>query len=237
MGEQIFLTVHAWLTSGGWAAPLGAFLWGLVSVALSPCHLASIPLIITYVAGQERAVAPRQAVGYAAVFTGGLFLTIAAVGVISSLLGRLLGDVGPYWSLAVGAVLLWVSLDMLGLAHLPLSGRHLARLRVRGLHGALILGLAYGVLSGSCTFGFLAPILAVTSLQTSLYASGLMIVLFGLGHALPIAVAGSSTALAGKVLAGDSFQEGSRWFRRAAGVGIGLLGLYFLVTPLYSALG
>ena len=55
--------------------------------------------------------------------------------------------------------------------------------------------------------------------------------LFGIGHSLPIAIAGSSTALVGKVLDNGSFQKGSQWFRRIAGVGIALLGVYFIVSP------
>lgn len=229
--DQFLLTVHAWLTSGGWAATMGAFLWGVVSVALSPCHLASIPLIVTYVAGQEQTVRPRSAAQYALAFTLGLFITIALVGALCSALGLMLGDIGPWWTLLVGAVLIWVSLDMLGIRALSFSSGLLARLKVRGLRGALVLGLAYGVLSGSCTFGFMAPMLAVISVQKELLTGASLILLFGLGHALPIAIAGSSTALVGKVLENASFQKGSAWFRRIAGAGVALLGVYFIVSP------
>ena len=232
--EQLFVTLNAWIASGSGAALAGAFLWGVVSVALSPCHLASIPLIVTYVAGQEQGPRPLKAAWYAAAFTGGLFITIALVGLVCWGLGRMLGEVGPWWSLAVGAVLIWVALGMLGLAAGAGMSGLMARLRVRGLGGAWLLGLAYGVLSGSCTFGFLAPILAVITVQERI-ASGLaLILLFGVGHALPIALAGSSTALVGRVLSNASWQRGSLWFQRAAGVGIGLMGIYFLVSPFWA---
>ena len=84
---------------------LGCFLWGMVSVLFSPCHLASIPLIVSYVAGQNQIIAGRKAVLYAVLFTVGLFITIAVIGFICALLGRMLGDVGPYMSIAVGAIL------------------------------------------------------------------------------------------------------------------------------------
>ena len=93
---------------------LGCFLWGMVSVLFSPCHLASIPLIIGYVGGQNQLVEGRKATLYAIVFTTGLFITIAVVGLVCSLLGRMLGDVGPYWTIAIGLLLIWVALDMLG---------------------------------------------------------------------------------------------------------------------------
>ena len=231
MFDQFFITLNGWITSGSLIALAGAFAWGVVSVALSPCHLASIPLIVTYVAGQDQSVHARGAAYYAVAFTGGLFVTIALVGLICAWLGLMLGDVGPYWTILVGAVLLWVALDMLGLRVGSLSGGLMGRFRVRGVGGALVLGLAYGVLSGSCTFGFLAPILAIITVQKDLSTGLLLIVLFGIGHALPIALAGSSTALVGGLLESSSFQRGSLWFKRAAGVGIGLLGGYFIVSP------
>lgn len=233
--EQLFITAHQWLGSGGAPALLGAFVWGLVSVAFSPCHLASIPLIVTYVAGQEHAVRPRSAARYALAFTLGLFITIALVGLACSLLGLMLGDLGPWWTVLVGLVLVWVALDMLGVKAVAMSSAMPSQLKVRGVGGALVLGLFYGLLSGSCTFGFIAPILAVITVRGDLAWGLALIVVFGLGHALPIAAAGSSTALVGGLLADARFQRGSLWFRRAAGVGIALLGLYFMASPLMGA--
>jgi cytochrome c-type biogenesis protein len=112
-----------------------------------------------------------------------------------------------------------------------MSGSLLSKMRVKGVSGAFFLGLAYGVLSGSCTFGFIAPILAIVTVQKDVMSGVVLILLFGLGHSLPIAFAGSSTALVSNLLEKSSFQKGSLWFKRTAGVGIGLLGIYFIVSP------
>ncbi len=229
--EQILLTVNSWMMTGTALAALGCFVWGMISVALSPCHLASIPLIVTYVAGQDKVVEARHAAFYAAVFTIGLFITIALMGLICSLLGRMLGEVGPYWTIPVGVILIWVALDMLGVAWCSMSGGLLSRMKIKGLLGAFLLGLAYGVLSGTCTFGFIAPILAIITIQQKIATGVILIVLFGIGHCIPIAVAGSSTAKVRKLLESSSFREGGLWFRRCAGVGIGLLGVYFVLRP------
>ena len=74
-------------------AAVGCFSWGIVSVLFSPCHLASIPLVVGYVAGQGKIIQGREAAKYAVAFSFGLFVTIAAIGVICSLLGRMRGDV------------------------------------------------------------------------------------------------------------------------------------------------
>lgn len=231
--DSLLLAVNQWMAGGAALAALGCFAWGLASVLLSPCHLASIPLMVAYVAGQETALQPRRAMLYAGAFALGLFATIAAIGVACAALGRMLGDVGPYWTVPVGLVLLWVALDMLGVAKCSLGGGLLARLRVRGVSGALVLGLAYGVLSGSCTFGFIAPILAIATVQGDLARGSLLMVCFGLGHALPIALAGSSTALVRRLVERRAFQRGSLLFRRLAGGLVALLGVWFIVQPLF----
>ena len=229
--EPFFITLNEWMSGVSALAVLGCFLWGVVSVLFSPCHLASIPLMIAYVAGQEKAVNPRQAVGYSAAFTIGLFITITAIGVACALLGRMLGDVGNYWQVLVGAVLIWVALGMLGVEKCTFSGSLMSRLNMKGIFGAFALGLAYGVLSGSCTFGFIAPILALITIQGEVAAGTLFILLFATGHCLPIMIAGSSMATVRNTLENRAIQGAGGWFRRGAGMVIGCLGIYFVISP------
>jgi cytochrome c-type biogenesis protein len=234
MFAGFFITINSWMTGGSAIALLGCFLWGMVSVLFSPCHLASIPLIVAYVAGQEAAINPRRAAWYAGVFTLGLFLTISLIGVVCAWLGRMFGDVGVWWQVLVGGLLVWVALGMLGVQICSISGSLLYRLNFRGIHGAFGLGLAYGVLSGSCTFGFIAPILAIVTVGQKFITGIGMMTLFALGHCIPIAIAGTSTALVRRLIENGSWQGAGLWFRRGASVVIGLLGLYFIINPFVS---
>jgi len=233
--DSFFITVNQWITSGTYIAAAGCFVWGLISVLFSPCHLASIPLIVAYVGGQENAVKPGKAGVYSLFFTAGLFITIALIGIICALLGRMMGDIGSYWQIMIGAVLIWVSLGMLGVEACSMSGSLIYRLRLKGLFGAFILGLAYGILSGSCTFGFIAPILAIITVQQQVAAGILLIILFAVGHCLPIVIAGSSTALVRRLMENSTWQGAGIWFRRCAGALIFLMGCYFILNPFISA--
>ena len=105
---------------------------------------------------------------------------------------------------------------------------------LRGIHGAFGLGLAYGILSGSCTFGFIAPILAIVTVQQKIVTGSVMMILFALGHCFPIAAAGSSTALVRRLTENSAWQGAEMWFRRGAGVVIALLGVYFILGPLVN---
>jgi len=233
MMDSFFIIVNEWITSGTTLAAAGCFLWGMISVVFSPCHLASIPLIVAYVGGQEKILKPREAGFYSVAFTSGLFITIALIGIICALLGRMLGDVGNYWQILIGFVLVWVALGMLGVEKCAMSGNLLYRLNLRGLSGAFALGLAYGVLSGSCTFGFIAPILAIITVQQKVATGVLFILLFAIGHCLPIVVAGSSTAAVKSLLENSMWQGAGNWFRKGAGAVIGVLGLYFIINPIF----
>jgi len=231
MLETFFLTINEWIAGGIAIAALGCFLWGMISVVFSPCHLASIPLIVAYVGGQQEVLKPRQAAHYSIAFTIGLFITIALIGIICALLGRMLGDVGNYWQVLVGLVLIWVALGMFGVEKCSMSGSLLYRLNLSGLFGAFGLGLAYGILSGSCTFGFIAPILAIITVQQKVATGVLFILLFAIGHCLPIVVAGSSAAAVKRLLENSTWQGAGTWFRKGAGVVISVLALYFIVSP------
>ena len=234
MLESFFLTINQWMEGATTLAAIGCFLWGMVSILLSPCHLASIPLIVAYVGGQEAALKPRQAAYYAVAFSVGLFITIALIGIICAFLGRMLGDVGNYWQILVGLILIWVALGMMGVEACSASGSLLYRLNLRGLRGAFVLGLAYGVLSGSCTFGFIAPILAIITIQQKVTVGILFIILFAFGHCLPIVIAGSSTAMVRKLIENQAWQGAGLWFRKGAGALIAVLGIYFIGNPFWG---
>jgi len=229
--DELFLQVNAWIISGTYLAALGCFVWGMISVLLSPCHLASIPLIVAYVGGQDEIIKGRKAAVYAALFSTGLFITIVIVGVICAMLGRMLGDIGPYWTIVIGVILLWISADMLGIAKCTMPGSIMGKLQIKGVFGAFFLGLAYGVLSGSCTFGFIAPILAIITVQKEVATGVILILLFAIGHCLPIAIAGSSTATVKRLMGNSAFGRSSTWFRKGAGVLIAGLGCYFIALP------
>lgn len=212
-------------------AAIGCFLWGVISVLFSPCHLASIPLIVGYVGGQEAMLTPRKAGIYSVLFSTGLFISIAFVGIICAILGRMLGDIGNFWQVVIGLVLIWIALGMIGIEKCSASGSLLYKLNFRGFIGAFGLGLAYGILSGSCTFGFIAPILAIITVQEKIASGILFILLFASGHCLPIVIAGSFTGFVKSIMDNSRWQGAGSWFRKGAGFVIVLLGIYFIVNP------
>lgn len=162
------------------------------------------------------------------------FLSIAIVGIVCALLGRMLGDISPLWGIPIGILLGWLGLDMMGIAKCRLPGTALKSFKMRGYTGAFILGSSYDILSGACTFGFIAPILAIITIQQKIFIGVILIILFALGHCLPIIVAGSSVALSQKYVEGKKLQRFSSWGRKIAGLVVIFIGLYFIISPWLS---
>ena len=95
------------------AALTASFIWGILSVILSPCHLASIPLLIAFLSGMGEMPGRKQAFMLSTSFAGGMMLIIAVLGLISSAAGRLAGDCGAWTSYLCAALFIGAGLYML----------------------------------------------------------------------------------------------------------------------------
>ena len=90
------------------AIALGAALiWGILSILLSPCHLASIPLIVGFIDDQGK-TSTRRALLISLLFSLGILVTIAAIGAITAAAGRMMGDLGAYANYVVALVFFYV---------------------------------------------------------------------------------------------------------------------------------
>jgi len=215
---------------GAPALALGASLvWGVLSIVLSPCHLASIPLIVGFIDEQGRSTT-RHAFVLSLLFGTGILITIALIGAITAALGRLMGDVGPWGTYLTVTIMLIVGLHLLGAIPLNLRGADASGFSRRGLLAAFILGLVFGIALGPCTFAYMAPMLAVTfrtSAETPLYGVALLLA-YGVGHCGIIVAAGTSTELVHKWLHWTEASRGAVVLKSVCGVLVILGALYLL---------
>ena len=198
---KIFATLSHAVEGAPLIALSAAVAWGILSIVLSPCHLASIPLIVGFISEQGK-VTVLRAFWTSALFAAGILITIAAIGGITASAGRMLGDVGQHGNYFVAAIFFVVGLHLLGVIPMPWSGPGQAGMKRKGLLAAFILGLLFGVALGPCTFAYMAPMLGVTfklARSAPLYGVSLLLA-YGVGHCAVIIVAGTSTELVQRVL-------------------------------------
>jgi len=231
MLESFFLTVNEWIAGGTMIAALGCFLWGMISVIFSPCHLASIPLIVGFVNGQGETT-PARGAAIAGMFSIGLFTTIGVAGAITAAAGRLMGHVGPWANYVVAAVFFVVGLSLLDVLPTGWSVPDATRFRGRGLGAAAALGLIFGIALGPCTFAYMAPMLGVTFAVagTQMLYGMLLIAAYGIGHCSIIVVAGASTSWVGRYLQWTDASRGAAYLRHASGLLVLAGGVYLVYT-------
>ena len=199
--ETLFTRLSSAVEGTAWIALSASFLWGIFSIILSPCHLASIPLIVGFIDEQGR-VTVRRAFLISLLFAVGILVTIAAIGVSTAAAGRMLGDVGPYPTYLVALIFFAVGLHLLEVFSLPLSGPGNINFKRRGLLAAFILGLVFGIALGPCTFAYMAPMLGITFklAAANLVYGMLLLFAYGVGHCSVIVMAGTSTGLVQRYL-------------------------------------
>jgi len=227
--ESIFsILTHA--VEGTPAVALTAsFVWGILSVILSPCHLASIPLIVGFINGQGR-ITPLRAGIISTMFSAGILITIAVIGIATAAAGRIMGDLGPYGYYGVAIVFFIVGLHLLGVIPMPWSGPGQVRMQRKGLIAAFLLGLVFGIALGPCTFAYMAPMLGVTFkvASTNLTYGVMLLVLYGLGHCAVLILAGTSTELVQRYLNWSEKSKGTLIIKGVCGVLIIIAGLYLI---------
>lgn len=230
--EELFTKLsHA--VEGAPSLALGAaVVWGVLSIVLSPCHLASLPLIVGFISGQGK-VSTARAGGIAALFAGGILITIAIIGAITAAAGRMLGDVGRWANYFVAVVFVIVGLHLLGVIPLPWSGSGQVSMKRRGLLAAFILGLVFGIALGPCTFAYMAPMLGVTFklARTNPFYGASLLLAYGVGHCAVIVLAGTFTEVVQRFLNWNEQSKGVTILKSTCGVLV-ILGGAWLV---YSA--
>lgn len=207
--------------------------WGILSILLSPCHLASIPLIVGFI-DEQPVMSTRRAFSISLLFSVGVLVTITLIGVLTALAGRLMGNVGRYGNYAVVLIFFLVGLHLLDVIPLNFSSAGRVNIQRKGLWAAFLLGLVFGVALGPCTFAYMAPMLAITfkvSASNFLFGSFLLL-LYGAGHCAVIVAAGTSYEWIEHYLKWNENSQGAVRVKKICGILVILGGLWLLyATP------
>lgn len=229
MIQQLFTTLTHAVESTPIIAVGAAFIWGVLSIILSPCHLASIPLVIGFIDEQGR-ISTKRAFWISTLFAIGILITIGAIGAITAAAGRMAGDVGKYGNYFVALIFFLVGLHLLDVIPMPWSGPANIGMKRKGMLAAFILGLVFGIALGPCTFAYMAPMLGVTFklAATTLPYGVLLLIVYGLGHCSVIILAGTSTGLVQRYMNWNEKSKGAVILKKTCGVLVLLGGIYLI---------
>ena len=142
--QELFIRLTHAVESTWFIALSASFVWGVLSILLSPCHLASIPLIVGFIDEQGR-ISTKRAFVISTLFAVGILITIGAIGAITGAAGRIMGDVGKYGNYFVALIFFLVGLHLLDVIPIPWSGIGQVGMKRKGMLAAFILGLVFGI--------------------------------------------------------------------------------------------
>jgi len=232
MIEDLFVWLTQSLSGAVWLALTASFLWGVLSILLSPCHLSSVPLIVGFIDGQG-IVTKKRAFTLAGLFSVGILITIAVIGLITGLMGRLMGDVGKTGNVLVAVIFFIIGLHLLEIINLPFLGvSNQPKMKKKGALAAFIIGLLFGVALGPCTFAYMAPMLGMvfsTAVSRPVF-SGSLILAYAIGHCSIIVLAGTFTSMVQKYLHWNERSKGAIILKKVCGVLVIVGGIYLIWT-------
>jgi len=227
---DLFTSLTAALTHSPEIAIGAAFVWGVRSGILSPCHIACIPLIVGFIDGQGN-ISTGRAFVLSLLFGLGILITIGIIGLITALAGRMMGDIGGWGNYFVAVVFFAVGLNLLGILPLPfMEGGANPNYKRKGFLAAFVLGLIFGIALGPCTFAYMATMLGIVfsmaSAQIVLAMS--LLAAFAVGHCAVLVLAGTFTEMVQHYLQWSENSKGAVILKKICGVLVILGGVYLI---------
>ena len=214
------------LGGAGLLAPILAFVAGVIT-SFMPCCLSTIPLVIGYVGGSG--ADSRRGFRMATLFALGMALTMTALGVAAAVLGRLLLLGGSWFYLAVGVLMVLMSLQLFGVfefipaTHLTDKGRR------RGYFGALLAGILGGLFASPCSTPVLVVLLGLVATAGNMGWGIVLLLAYSLGHSVLILAVGASVGVARQITTSPRY----RHLAKGIQMGMGLLTLALGLSMFY----
>ncbi|MBD2462944.1 cytochrome c biogenesis protein CcdA [Oscillatoria sp. FACHB-1407] len=208
------------------------FAAGLLT-SLTPCMLSMLPITIGYIGGYE-ATSRVRAAAQSTWFSLGLATTLAILGIVAAIAGKLYGQVGIGLPIVVSVVSILMGLNLLEALPLQLPSftglDFIPKTAPEGVR-AYLLGLTFGLVASPCSTPVLATLLAWVSTTHNPVLGGVMLLSYTAGYVAPLILAGTFTASIRKIL---ELRRWSGWITPTSGallVGFGVFSLLFRLFP------
>lgn len=212
---------------------LGIIFGAGLLTSLTPCMLSMLPITIGYIGGYETQNR-RQAAVQSTWFALGLATTLAVLGIVAAIAGKIYGQVGLGLPIAVSVIAILMGLNLLEALPLQLPNwggmDWISKDLPEGVRSYLI-GLTFGVVASPCSTPVLATLLAWVSTTKDPIVGGTLLLSYTVGYVTPLILAGTFTASLKKLLA---LRRWSGWITPTSGallVGFGVFSLLFRLVP------
>ncbi|MBC7972013.1 MAG: sulfite exporter TauE/SafE family protein [Verrucomicrobia bacterium] len=204
------------------------FMAGLLT-SLTPCMLSMLPITIGYIGGYETQTRLQAAV-QSTWFALGLATTLAGLGLLAAVVGKIYGQIGLGLPLVVSAIAILMGLNLLEALplRLPFLGglEWISKDLPIGMR-AYLIGLTFGLVASPCSTPVLATILAWISATKDPVLGSALLLAYAVGYVAPLVLAGTFTASIKKLL---ELRRWSGWITPASGVLLVGFGVFSLLS-------
>lgn len=216
------------LSSSGFLAPLIALLAGFLT-SLTPCSLSSIPLIMGYIKGSGEDNTKKSFL-LSLVFAIGMSLTFIGIGLVSALLGRLVGLLPNYLYILVGIFLVLMSIQSWGIYYFIKPSTLINKTTSKNYMGALISGLLAGFFASPCTTPVMMALITIviSSSSLDLIWGIFLFIMFAIGHSVVTILSGTWSVSFSSWMMKKQYKSLSKIIEFILGLLIFILGVYFI---------
>lgn len=226
MLNNILADIANKIGNAGLLAPLMALLAGFLT-SLTPCSLSSIPLIIGYVQGSGKK--HDKPFLLALIFALGMSITFVGIGLVSGLLGRLVGLMPGYLYIVLGVFLILMAIQTWGIYYFVKPTTFINKSKSKSYLGALISGLLAGFFASPCTTPVTLALVTLSISGNGPKLWGLLLFgFFAIGHSLISILAGTFSQAAIEMTMKKGYKTLSKVIEILLGAFIFGLGIYFI---------
>ncbi|HCJ66984.1 MAG TPA: hypothetical protein DHV62_06585 [Elusimicrobia bacterium] len=204
--------------------PICLFLGFLAGVAAITCCLPIIPVVISFIGGQE--ITKKKLILVPFFIMLGSIIILGIFGITVSLAGLTLQKhARKYWHYIVGIICILIGLVTLRIIKIPEI--KLSKIKYKGFFAPLLFGLVMGGVIGfgsSCCAPVLPIVLTYATIQGRPLHGALILSSFAIGQSIPIFGIGVFSTVFGKIA--------SRWtfyVQKVAGILLLAGGIYFII--------
>ncbi|MCP6758129.1 MAG: cytochrome c biogenesis protein CcdA [Fischerella sp. CENA71] len=204
------------------------FFAGLIT-SLTPCMLSMLPITIGYIGGYE-AKSRLQSAAQSTWFALGLATTLASLGIVAALVGKVYGQIGIGLPIIVSVIAILMGLNLLEALPLQMPSfggtDWISQELPQGVR-AYAIGLSFGLVASPCSTPVLASLLGWVASTQDLILGAVLLISYTAGHVAPLILAGTFTASIKKIL---ELRRWSSWINPISGALLVGFGVFSLVS-------
>lgn len=209
-----------------WVAPVLSLAAGIIS-SLTPCSLASIPMILAYVGATS--AAPKKAFRLSLMMAVGMAVTFGIFGSVASAVGHMMHEAGHWWKAVMGILMILMALQIWDVIHVIPHVHMTEKVTRKGYTGAFLTGALSGLFASHCAVPVMVALLALAAEVSQGIGWGiLLMVCYAAGHSILLLLAGTGYGYVEQMMKNPKLGAMNRWLRIVLGIVILAVGLVMI---------